>query len=182
VLTGVVIVTGTDAELVEIGMLVAGITLLWEESAWAAGASMRTVTSPHLTVRLCPVWLTHTSSISILLSVFDALLTVIVGWSSTVFTVDVAWAVVLRAVRAIPVSIASTDAIGESGVLLTGSTVVKLWASTLATVEVALTEVDRAVRVAESVISSCPVVLTDTGAVLITLGVSSTGNAALWAL
>jgi hypothetical protein len=142
VFTGIVVVTSTDAELVEVGMLVAGVTLLWEESTWAGSAGMSTVTNPDLTVWLLPVWLTHTAGISILLCVFNALLAIVVTWSSTVLTVDVTWAVVFRAVRAIPVSIASTYTIGESSVLLTGSTVVELWASALATIEVTLTEVD----------------------------------------
>lgn len=116
VIAGPVIVAGTDTELIEVRVLVTGVALLWEVSTWAGGTGMGTITFPDPTVRLLPVWLAHASCNSILFGVLDALFAVVVGWASTVFTVNITSAVILAAVRAEPVFVTGADSVVEVSV------------------------------------------------------------------
>jgi hypothetical protein len=103
VVCGPVSMTAADTKVVEERVGVTNVALFGEEAAWAASASVGTWSLPGIAEYSGPVWLAYTVTIWLLFGIWNALLTVVGIWSSTVLTLIVTCTVIFAAVRALPV-------------------------------------------------------------------------------
>jgi hypothetical protein len=107
VLSSPVVVTGTNADLVPVGVLVTDVALLREEAARTLCTGMRALPNPLITELPSPVRLTYAANFRIFLRVSNALLTIIERRARTELTAVGTRAVILATVRAEPVIVAN---------------------------------------------------------------------------